>query len=184
MKTKLFLFASLLMVAQSTALADDWDWGITPYLWAAGIDGSVSAGSLNAEMSVDFEDIANVLQGGAIDYRYLRDRCYWDFKTKLIPPVLAGVRRSSDWTDGFIGARLSNSLAGKWQWVLRANVGAGGSDLALGMDLDFRRELASGNQFSLGFRALDVESNDLSGVVPVDLNTTFAGLTIGYTFNL
>ena len=113
MKTKLFLFITLFMATQSTALADDWDW-----------------------------------------------------------------------TDGFIGARLSNSLAGKWQWVLRANVGAGGSDLALGMDLDFRRELASGNQFSLGFRALDVESNDLSGVVPVDLNTTFAGLTIGYTFNL
>ena len=66
MTAKLFLLVSLSMAVQSTALADEWDWGITPYLWAAGINGSVSAGSLNADMSVDFADIANVLQGGAL----------------------------------------------------------------------------------------------------------------------
>ena len=86
--------------------------------------------------------------------------------------------------DGFVGARFSNSLGDKWNWVLRTNVGAGGSDLALGVDLDFRRVLANGNQFTLGFRALDVDFSDSSAAVPLELETTFAGLTIGYTFNL
>ena len=237
MKAKLFLFVSVFMTVQSTAVADEWDWGITPYLWAAGIDGSVSAGNLNADISVDFADLVNVLQGGGLlrlegtsgqngvfsdivflaveeedakdtpggtleadldsliveaGYRRLiTDKFaidfgvrYWDFKTKLTPAVLSGVRRSSNWTDGFIGARFSNSLADKWQWVLRTNIGAGGSDLALGVDLDFRRELANGNQFTLGFRALDVEFVDSSAVGPAELNTTFLGMTVGYTFKL
>lgn len=237
MKARLFLFLTMTLATPSAVLADDWDWGVSPYLWAAGINGGVTAGSLSADTSVDFGDIVNVLQGGALlrlegtsgqngvfgDIVYLaleeenaKDTVggtlevdldnliveagyrrsitsrfaidvgvrYWDFKTKLTPAVQPSVRRSSDWTDGFIGARFSNALSDKWQWVLRANIGAGGSDLALGVDLDFRRELANGNQLTVGFRALDVDFSDSSGAVPVELNMTFSGLTIGYTFNL
>jgi len=237
MKAKLFLFLSLFVTIQSNAAADEWDWGVTPYLWAAGINGSVSAGGLNADMSVDFSDIANVLQGGAllrlegtsgqngvfgdlvflaleeenakdtvggtleadldnliVEAGYRRSVThgfaidvgvrYWDFKTKLTPPLLPIARRSSDWTDGFIGARFSSSFGDNWQWVLRTNIGAGGSDLAIGVDLDLRRELASGNQFTVGFRALDIDYSDSSGADPIELETTFSGLTIGYTFNL
>ncbi len=222
MKARLFLLIVMFFTAQGAAVADEWDWGVTPYLWAAGIDGELSAGGIDADMSADFADIANVLQGGAllrlegtsgqngifgdvvflaleedeakdtvggtleadldsliVEAGYRRSISdafaidvgirYWDFKTKLTPPVLATVRRSSAWTDGFVGARFSNSFGDNWRWVLRTNIGAGGSDLALGVDLDFRRHLASGNQFTIGFRALDLDYNDSSGVVPLDL---------------
>jgi len=237
MKDRVFLLVAMFLAAQSAAVADEWDWGVTPYLWAAGIDGGVSAGDIDVDISVDFADIVNVLQGAAllrlegtsgqngvfgdvaflaleedeakdtvggtlevdldtliIEAGYRRSFSdvfaldigarYWDFKTKLTPPVLPIARRSSAWTDGFVGARFANSLGDNWQWVLRTNIGAGGSDLALGVDLDFRRDLSSGNKFTIGFRALDIEYSGSSGAVPIDLDTTFAGLTIGYTFNL
>lgn len=109
---------------------------------------------------------------------------YWDFDTKLTPPVLPVVRRSTAWTDGYVGARFSSSFSDKWSWVLRANVGAGESDLALGLELDFRRKFASGNRFTAGLRVLDIDYEDSSGSVPLDLDMSFSGLTVGYTFNL
>jgi hypothetical protein len=109
---------------------------------------------------------------------------YWDFDTKLTPPVLPIVRRSTAWTDGYVGARFSSSFSDKWSWVLRANVGAGESDLALGLELDFRRKFASGNRFTAGLRVLDIDYEDSSGSVPLDLDMSFSGLTVGYTFNL
>ena len=95
-----------------------------------------------------------------------------DTKYQRILPstsVLAIVKSSIDWTDGFVGARFSNTLNDKWSWVLRANVGTGGSDLALGLELDFRCEFANGNRFTAGFRILDVDYRDSSGAAPIDL---------------
>jgi hypothetical protein len=46
--------------------AGAWDWKLTPYLWAAGIDGSAAIGPLEADMSADFEDLVNVLRGGGL----------------------------------------------------------------------------------------------------------------------
>jgi len=224
-------------MVQSPAAFGDWDWKLTPYLWAAGIDADITAGDTSVSMSMDFEDIVNVLQGGILlrlegtsdsngvfadlvflaleeeeakdtlggsleadvdsliveaGYRRtIRDGLafdigvrYWEFDTKLTPAVLSPVRSSSDWLDGFVGARFANSLGENWRWVLRGNVGAGGSNLALGMDLDLRRELANGNSLTFGFRALDIDYSDTSGAVPLDLEAGFMGLTIGYTFDL
>ncbi len=237
MNNKLLLSVTLFFTGLNSAAADEWEWEVTPYLWASGISGTVSVGNTSADMSVDFSDIVDVLQGGALlrfegtsgkhgvfgdivflaleedeakdtvggklevdldsliveaGYRrHISERFaidfgvrYWDFDTELTPALLPKVKASTDWTDGFIGARFSNSFGGKWSWVLRANVGAGGSDLALGLDLDFRREFASGNRFTVGFRALDVDQSDSSGAVPVELDMSFSGLTFGYTFAL
>lgn len=67
---------------------------------------------------------------------------------------------------------------------MRANVGAGGSDLAMGLETDFRRESANGDRFLVGFRALYIEFGDTSGAVPTELDMTISGLTVGYTIDL
>jgi len=237
MNYKPLFFLTLFVTAQSPAAADEWDWEVTPYLLGAGIDGGASVGSIDADISVDFEDIVNILQGAVLlrfeatsgqngvfgDLVYLaleEDKAkdtlggtleadldsliieagyrrsisegvaldfglrYWEFDTKLTPALLPAVRSSTDWTDGFVGARFHHSFGNKWSWVLRANVGAGGSDLALGLEMDFRREFSNGNRFLVGFRALDVDSGETSGAVPTDLDMTVSGLTVGYTFDL
>ena len=48
------------------ASAQQWDWKLTPDLWAAGIDGSASIGPVTADASVSFSDIVDVLRGGAL----------------------------------------------------------------------------------------------------------------------
>jgi len=237
MKYKPLFFLTLLLTSQGPAVADGWGWEVTPYLWGAGIEGGVSVGPIDADISVDFKDIVNVLKGGALlrlegasgqngvfaDLVYLafeeddaKDTIggtlgadldslivevgyrrsinegfalhfgirYWEFDTKLTPALLPVVRGSTYWTDGFVGARFHNTFGDKWSWVLRANVGAGGSDLALGMEMDFRREFSNGNRFVFGLRALDIDYGDTSDAVRTELDMAFSGLTIGYTFNL
>jgi hypothetical protein len=236
-KFKLLLIATLALTSEFVLAQNAWDWEITPYIWAAGIDGTVSLGNAEADISADFSDLVNVLKGGAlvkveatsgkngifadivflaleedkakdtiggtleadldswiVEGGYRRDMRegfaldfgvrYWDFKTKLTPAILPVVKRSTDWIDGFIGARFSGSISNSWDWVFRGNVGSGGSDLALGLELEFRRELASGNGFIAGFRALNIDIEDSSRFAPVQLDMTFAGLTVGYTFDL
>ena len=56
----------LSMPAMAETADQEWGWSLTPYLWAAGIDGSARVGQTSAEVSVDFEDLVNVLRGGAL----------------------------------------------------------------------------------------------------------------------
>lgn len=56
----------VLFSAAAPAQADGWEWSLTPYLWAAGIDGVLSTGPVEADFSADFEDIVNLLEGGII----------------------------------------------------------------------------------------------------------------------
>ncbi len=49
--------------ADDSAAAQGWDWRITPFLWAAGIDGDVSLGPASRPVDVAFSDIVNVLDG-------------------------------------------------------------------------------------------------------------------------
>ena len=237
MKYRYLPLLTLFLAAHSPAIADEWDWEVTPYLLGAGIEGGASVGSIDADLSVDFEDVVNVLQGALLlrleatsgqngifgDVVYLaleeddaKDTLggtleadfdsliveagyrrsisegfaldfglrYWEFDTKLTPALLPAIRSSTNWTDGFVGARFHHSFGDKWSWVLRANAGAGGSDLALGLEMDFRREFSNGNRFLIGFRALDIDYGDTSGGLPTELDMTVSGLTIGYTFDL
>jgi hypothetical protein len=66
MKYKRVFFVSLLLTSQSPAVAAAWDRGATHYLWGAGIDAGISLGTIDADITVDFKAIVNVLQGGAL----------------------------------------------------------------------------------------------------------------------
>lgn len=54
------------LVATSNAAAQEWDWEIAPYLWAAGIDGDVALGPIARDVDVNFGDILDVLAGAAL----------------------------------------------------------------------------------------------------------------------
>ncbi len=229
--------AVLAAIATTPAFSQDWDFKLTPYLWAAGIDGEVRVGPLNAASSVDFADIVDVLDGaallrveaqtdrhglfgdltymsieddeardslggsigleldslifeGAYYYRFGESRAievgarYWDIETTLTPTLLQQRRGKRSWTDGFVGFRSSLELGPNWDWLLRANIGSGGSDFTAGLQMDFRRKFDSGNSLDLGLRILDIDYEHGAGPGALDLNMTFQGLTIGYGFGL
>lgn len=217
--------------------AQQWDWKLTPYLWAAGLDGSARVGPLTGNVSVSFSEVLDVLRGGGLvrleaqtdrhgfygDLVYLRLKeedtrdtvggslelkldaliaegayfyrfgtkyalelgvRYWDFETTLRPAILPEVKRANDFADGFIGFRSVLDVNEQWDMLFRANLGAGGSDFAAGLQVDFRRRFANGNTLDLGFRALDVDYENGDGLSAVGLDLSMQGLAIGYTFDL
>ena len=50
----------------SAASAQEIDWRVTPYLWAAGIDGKIGLGNVRRDVDVDFSDLVDVLSGAAL----------------------------------------------------------------------------------------------------------------------
>ena len=57
------VFSTGSVQADDSAATQGWDWRITPFLWAAGIDGNVSLGPASRPVDVAFSDIVNVLDG-------------------------------------------------------------------------------------------------------------------------
>jgi len=227
-----FIVAALFAAPAS---AQGWDWSVTPYVWATGIEGDIALGPVARDVDVNFSDILDVLAGTAlvqvearndghvifgdlvwlkvepedevatiggvahaeldstiIELGYARERerfglelglRYWDFEMAIDPALIAGVERSASWTDGFAGFRNTRDLGQKWALTTRANIGAGGSDLAIGLQMDFARKFANGSAFVGGLKLLDVDYEKDSGSTSFVLNTTFFGATIGYRFD-
>ena len=109
---------------------------------------------------------------------------YWDLDIEIDPALAAGVVRGDSWADVFGGFRRTRELGSSWTLTTRANLGAGGSDLAVGFQMDFARELERGNAIVAGFKLLDIdyEQDSVRGI-PFVLDTTFFGATVGFMFD-
>jgi hypothetical protein len=231
------IFVILAFFVSATASAQQWDWKVTPYLWAAALDGSTTVGPITGDVSMSFSDVLDVLRGGALvrleaqrdrhgfygDLVYLRLKeedarntvggslelkldafiaegayfyrmgdqyalefgvRYLDFETTLRPALLPEAKRSSDFVDGLVGFRAEFDVNETWDILFRGNVGGGGSDFSAGLQVDFRRRFASGNTLDIGYRALDIDYENDSGLAAIGLDLSMQGLAIGYTFDL
>jgi hypothetical protein len=134
------------------------------------------------------------LDSTIIELGYARDRSdafgfevglrYWELDLEIDPALAAGIVRGDSWTDVFGGFRNTRDLGQNWTLTTRGNVGAGGADLSIGIQLDFARELERGNAIVAGFKVLDIdyEKANVRGI-PFVLDATFLGATIGFTFD-
>lgn len=59
-------FATVAIFASAAASAQPWDWKLTPYLWAAAIDGTTQVGPVRGRISMSFSDVVDVLRGGGL----------------------------------------------------------------------------------------------------------------------
>ena len=109
---------------------------------------------------------------------------YWDFDIEIDPALAAGIIRGDSWVDVFGGFRHKRDLSQKWSMTTRGNLGAGGSDLSVGFQIDFARELERGNAVVAGFKLIEVdyEKSNVRGI-PFVLDATFFGATVGFTFD-
>jgi hypothetical protein len=109
---------------------------------------------------------------------------YWDLDLEIDPALAAGIIRGDSWTDVFGGFRNTRDLGDDWALTTRANLGAGGSDLTIGLQMDFARELSGGNAIVAGLKVLDLdyEKESVRGI-PFALDATFFGATIGFKFD-
>lgn len=60
------IFVTVALLASATASAQQYDWKLTPYLWAAAIDGSTVIGPLRGRVSMSFSDVLDITRGGAL----------------------------------------------------------------------------------------------------------------------
>lgn len=109
---------------------------------------------------------------------------YWELDLEIDPALTAGIVRGDSWTDVFGGIRNTRELGADWALTTRANLGAGGSDLSIGIQLDFARELERGNAIVAGLRIIDLdyEEDNVRGI-PFVLDGTFFGATVGFMFD-
>jgi hypothetical protein len=109
---------------------------------------------------------------------------YWDIDAEIDPALAAGIRRGDSWVDAFGGIRSTRELGQAWDVTTRINLGAGGSDLNIGIQMDFARELEGGNAIVAGFRLIDLdyEEDNVRGV-PLVVDLTFVGATFGFMFD-
>jgi hypothetical protein len=109
---------------------------------------------------------------------------YWELDLEIDPALAAGITRGDSWADVFGGIRNTRELGSDWSMTTRANVGAGGSDLSIGLQLDFARELERGNAIVAGLKIIDLdyEEDNVRGI-PVVLDATFIGATAGFMFD-
>lgn len=223
-------------VFAGSAVAQDVDWRVTPYLWGTSIGGELGLGALQRDVDVEFADILNVLSGAALlhveaqagDHIAFGDLAwfavepeeeiatiggvaeaeldatilelgyaraaegigfevglrYWDIDAEIDPALAAGIRRGDSWVDAFGGIRSNRELGESWDVTTRINLGAGGSDLNIGIQMDFARELEGGNAIVAGFRLLDLdyEEDNVRGI-PLVVDLTFVGATFGFMFD-
>jgi hypothetical protein len=61
-----FVIVIIAILLAAPASAQQWDWKLTPYLWAAGLDGTATVGPLTGTVSVSFSEVLDVLRGGGL----------------------------------------------------------------------------------------------------------------------
>ena len=85
------LIGVLLINATSDAVSaqeEDWEFTLSPYMWAAGLSGTASLGPLEAEVDASFSDILDALEIGAmVDFRLEKGR--WALQSNLVWADLA-----------------------------------------------------------------------------------------------
>ena len=89
---------AIILIASVPASAQQWDWKVTPYLWATGLDGTVSIGPLSAEASLSFSDVVDILRGGGLvrldaqknQHGLFGDIAYFRFKDKEARDTVGG----------------------------------------------------------------------------------------------
>ena len=139
-------------------------------------------GVAEAELDSTIVELGYAREGDALGFEVgVR---YWDLDIEIDPALAAGIVRGDSWADVFGGIRNTRDLGSAWSMTTRANVGAGGADLSIGLQLDFARELERGNAIVAGLKIIDVdyEEDNVRGI-PFMLDTTFIGATAGFMFD-
>jgi len=96
-------------------------------------------------------------------------------------PVNSAVKHNEDWIDPVIGARYSQAINDKWQWMIRGDI-SGGNDLEFGslLTAGLAYKMTKGTEFRFGYRygRLDYDSSDF--VFDQTLNGAIAGVSFKF----
>jgi hypothetical protein len=90
---------------------------------------------------------------------------------------------SHAWGDGFVGARYSTTFAEKWLFSVRADIGAGGSDLAWFGNVGVGYQFTELFSMALGYRILSLDYETGSGADYYSFDAAFSGVGTAFRFD-
>jgi len=174
-KTMVSLLGIMLMATTAPALAkaaENWQFAVTPYLWAAGLDGTVSAKGHEADISKSFGDIVNDLDFTAMVNLQVRKGRFGAYTDVLFLGTSA---------EGHAGPKMWDVSASIDQWTVDfgaswavAEWGAGGKGTKGAVDLllggrywNFATKLTAENEFFDGGREVKEVTDWVDPVVGV-----------------
>lgn len=124
--------------AEAQSSSKEWQFAIAPYVWLAGIDGSMTIGDQVGEGSVDFDTIIDSLEFAFMGHFDMRNE-RWMISSDLIFVDLGG---SENFDEGTVSADIDTTLlelAGGYRVspVVTLLAGARWVDMGLGIRSDF-----------------------------------------------
>jgi hypothetical protein len=198
------VFVVFAIFASATASAQQWDWKVTPYLWAAALDGSTSVGPVSGDVSVSFSEVLDILRGGGLvrleaqtdRHGFYGDLVFLRLKEKEARDTVGGsleVKLDAFIAEGAYFYRLGSQYAlelGARYWDLETTLRPAllpearrANDFVDGL-IGFRSEFDVGENWDLLFRAnVGAGGSDFSAGLQVDFRRRFANgnsLDIGY----
>jgi hypothetical protein len=234
--------ASVVVLAALPAAAqtgsDGWEFTIAPYLWAAGMDGSLTVADIEAAVDVPFDTIMSNLDFAFMGHFDMQNE-RWALSSDLIfvdledsedvalgtgtssveetllevfggyrvspavtllvgarwvdlssglqysGPVLQGsVDASKSWIDPFVGAHVVAPLSQLWWLGVHGDVGGFGvgSELAWQAYADIGWKASELVSVILGYRVIDMDYEDGSGLEYFHYDLQIAGPQLGVAF--
>ena len=99
------------------------------------------------------------------------------------PSTVSSFNTDQRWTDAFIGGRVFAGITDNWQFIVRADIGAGGSDRMWNLVGMFDYRFTSWGSSLFGYRILDYDyDNGESGQNSYAFNGKFQGPLVGLNF--
>lgn len=193
------IICSLILTPLYASADDDWQFEVTPYLFATSVDATVSAGPIQSTIDADFNNILDNLEFAimgefvarnnrlllAIDTAHLSLE---DGNTSSLSGPTGRERArgaatvsSKEWIEPVIGGRVILPLATNWDFIAMVDVGGFG----VGSELTYQSNALAKWQFSksisakAGYRLLyqDFEEDAFRWEV------TYKGLIVGLGIN-
>jgi hypothetical protein len=128
--------------------------------------------------------LANGHAGWMLGARYMEMDTKLTWTPNLPVPVTRTRSASPDFTDFLVGGFYQASIGEKWDLNLQGDLGFGGSEHSLTVQMFFQRKLQSGNAISLGVRFMDVEfEDDLPNGEVFTYDALTSGLTLGFMWD-
>jgi hypothetical protein len=252
----LFSAVACCVVALAPAVAQDWEWSVTPYAWLTevGLDASINDEEV-LEREADLSDVLDSLDftlqlhlegqkdrhgvlfdlyyadlgdddrrftlpapaegtivvKGDLEMTILEAGGLWnpradgtgftllygarvidideeiDARFDLPGPLPDPSRRYSASTtlvDGMVGARFVAPFADRWSFVLRADVSAGGSELAWNSMIGLGWSFGAGERYTLfgGYRYMEIEFEEEDERAELELQNKLGGFIAGLRF--
>jgi hypothetical protein len=127
---------------------------------------------LSSTANVDYEILGGVRSMGQ------------DIKLDLPENAPSSISIGDDWYDAFIGGRIKSHLSNEWMFVLRGDIGIGGSDFAWNTAAQFNYRFADWGSAVLGYRAMGYEfDNNDNGLSRYSIDVIMQGPLIGLNLN-